>query len=152
MQQLAIAMTAVLVVSATVLVHALGTYFLTRHLSRGFTDANGLFTRHKALLALIWSATVLLLLHVIEIYLWALTYLFIEPVDELTTFESASYFSFVTFTTLGYGDITLTQHNWRILSGIEALNGILLAGWSTAFLFAVVQRTWKGIGHDNSDT
>ena len=110
MQQLAIAFTAVLVVSATVLVHALGTYWLTGHLSRDFTDEKGNFTRRKALLALIWSATALLLLHVIEIHLWALTYLFIEPVDELTTFESASYFSFVTFTTLGYGDITLAQH------------------------------------------
>ena len=125
---------------------------LIRYLSRYFTDAKGLFTRRKALLALIWSATVLLLLRVIEIYLWALTYLFIKPVDELTTFESASYFSFVTFTTLGYGDITLARHEWRILSGVEALNGILLAGWSTAFLFAAVQRTWKGIGHDDADT
>ena len=36
------------------------------------------------------------------------------------------YFSIVTFTTLGYGDITLADHEWRLLSGIEALNGILL--------------------------
>ena len=151
MQHVTIALTAVLVVSATVSIHALGTYSLTRHLSRFFTDAKGHFTRSKALLAMIGSATTLLLLHVIEIHLWALTYLFIEPFPELMTFESASYFSFVTFTTLGYGDITLAQHDWRILTGVEALNGILLAGWSTAFLFAVVQRTWNHIGHDHSD-
>jgi len=49
----------------------------------------------------------------------------------------------VTFTTLGYGDITLPEQEWRMLSGIEALNGILLVGWTTAFLFAVVQRSWS---------
>ena len=57
-------------------------------------------------------------------------------------FEAAIYFSFVTFTTLGYGDLTLSD-GWRLLSGIEALNGILLDGWSTAVLFAVVQRIWQ---------
>jgi hypothetical protein len=64
------------------------------------------------------------------------------PEAVLGTFEEAIYFSFVTFTTLGYGDITLPEI-WRILSGFEALNGVLLIGWSTAMLFAVVQRTWK---------
>ena len=138
-------------VCATVLVHALGTYSLTRHLSRDFTDAKGLFTRRKALLALIWSATALLLLHVIEIQLWALTYLFVLPGDPLDTYEKALYFSFVTFTTLGYGDVTLTTHDWRILSGIEAMDGILLAGWSTALLFVVVQRSWRNVGRNGTE-
>ena len=53
----------------------------------------------------------------------------------------------VTFTTLGYGDITLVEHDWRLLSGIEALNGILLVGWTTAFLFMVVQRSWTTKAH-----
>ena len=59
-------------------------------------------------------------------------------------FETALYFSFVTFTTLGYGDITLSE-GWRLLSGIEALNGLLLVGWTTALLFAIVQRGWQGL-------
>ncbi len=45
----------------------------------------------------------------------------------------------MTYTTLGYGDITLSGP-WRIMSGIEAINGVLLAGWSTAALFALVQK------------
>jgi hypothetical protein len=65
-------------------------------------------------------------------------------VEEIGTFEEAVYFSVVTFTTLGYGDITLADHQWRLLSGAEALNGVLLVGWSTALLFAVVQRCWGG--------
>lgn len=53
----------------------------------------------------------------------------------------------VTFTTLGYGDIVLGPE-WRLLSGIEAINGIVLFGWSTAFLFAIVQRSWKEVHLD----
>ena len=60
-------------------------------------------------------------------------------VEELTTWEDAIYFSIVTFTTLGYGDITISG-GWRLLSGIEAMSGILLFGWSAALLFALVQQ------------
>ena len=56
-------------------------------------------------------------------------------------FETAFYFSFVAFTTLGLGDVTL-KPPWRIMSAMEAADGMLLFGWSTAFLFAVVQRVW----------
>ena len=90
-------------------------------------------------------------LHTVQIAIWAFAYRQLLPDDELPSFEAALYFSFVTFTTLGYGDITLTE-GWRLLSGIQALNGILLVGWTTAYLFAVVQRTWEGMGrtHQNS--
>ncbi len=53
-------------------------------------------------------------------------------------------FSTVTYTTLGYGDITLPPV-WRVMSGFEAMNGILLFGWSTAMFYAVVQRIIAGI-------
>jgi hypothetical protein len=85
------------------------------------------------------------MLHLAEVIVWAVFYLVIAPVKEIGTFEEAVYFSAVTFTTLGYGDITLADHHWRLLSGAEALNGVLLAGWSTALLFAVFQRCWKGL-------
>ena len=82
----------------------------------------------------------MLLLHTVEVVLWATAYRTFVP-DELESFEEATYFSFVTFTSLGYGDITLSS-KWRLLSGIEALNGILLAGFSTALLFGVLARAW----------
>jgi hypothetical protein len=53
--------------------------------------------------------------------------------------ETALYFSMVTFTTLGYGDITLPS-DWRLLSSFEAANGIIMFGWSTAFVAAFIQR------------
>ncbi len=97
-----------------------------------------------AIAILIRTVLILMLLHAIEIMIWAASYILLLPDGELAPFEKAVYFSFVTFTTLGYGDITLSE-GWRILSGIEALNGILLVGWTTALLFAVVQRMWRGL-------
>lgn len=88
------------------------------------------------------TGVVLMVMHLSQILLWAVTYRFLVPDDQLQTFEKSMYFSFVTFTTLGYGDITLGP-DFRMLSGIQALNGVLLLGWSTAILFAIVQRIWE---------
>ena len=71
-----------------------------------------------------------------ESMLWASFY---WAVDALPTFNDAIYFSLVTFTTLGYGDITLDQE-WRILGAIEAANGIIIFGWTTAIIVAVANR------------
>jgi hypothetical protein len=114
-------------------------------LLRYYVDADGHFKPRRALPAVIWTAVVLMMLHVVEVVLWASAYRLL-PGNDLDSFEKAAYFSMVTFTTLGYGDITLADHQWRLLSGIEALNGILLVGWTTAFLFLVVQRSWQKPG------
>jgi hypothetical protein len=146
-----IILTGIGLIVATVLVHAVGTHVLIRFLARRYANASGLIESHKALPAVILTAMVLMVLHVIEIQLWALTYLFTLPGDTLDTFEKATYFSFVTFTTVGYGDITLSTQDWRLLSGIEAMDGILLAGWSTALLFVVVQRSWRGLERESRE-
>nr|WP_237219729.1 ion channel [Sphingomonas arenae] len=49
------------------------------------------------------------------------------------------YLSTATYTTIGYGDLTLPK-NWRILGATEGANGIILLGWSTAFFVSVVSR------------
>jgi hypothetical protein len=133
----------VALVAITVVIHALGTHHWMRFMKHRFVGPDGNFKRGKSLPAIIWTAVTLLMLHVIEVVVWAVAYLLLVPITSLDTFEKATYFSVVTFTTLGYGDITLPEHEWRMLSGIEALNGILLVGWTTAFLFAVVQRSWS---------
>ena len=132
----------VLLVAVTVAIHAFGTTYWIRHLKNRFVGTDGEFKAHWALPEVIWTAVVLMLLHFIEVTVWAFAYLVLLPGDRLNTFEEAIYFSIVTFTTLGYGDITLVEHDWRLLSGIEALNGTLLVGWTTALLFLVVQRSW----------
>ena len=102
--------------------------------------------RYKVL----WGVFLILVAHVAEIWLFALTYwglLRIDGMGALTgnvsgggTLLDCSYFSFVTFTTVGYGDMTL-HGCWQLLSVGEAINGVLMAGWSTAQLVYVVQRT-----------
>jgi voltage-gated potassium channel len=135
----------------TVIIHAVGTTSWLGVLRRRYADDDGLFHPGKTAQILIGTVLVLLLLHTLEIIVWAYAYLLMLPAGELSSFEEAVYFSFVTFTTLGYGDITLSE-NWRLLSGIEALNGIMLVGWTTAMLFAVVQRTWQGIAKKRRDS
>jgi hypothetical protein len=147
---LALLLTIVSLVAITVAIHAAGTVYWIRHLGRHYTRVDGELRAHKALPALTWSAVWMLMLHLVEVVLWAMPYLLIMPGEDIATFEEAVYFSVVTFTTLGYGDITLADHNWRLLSGAEALNGILLVGWSTALLYAVFQRSWKGIAHGHA--
>ena len=79
--------------------------------------------------------------HYLDIVLYAFGYWFFENASQLEDYESALYFSSVTYTTLGYGDIVLTD-GWRLLCGLQAMNGTLLFGWSTALLFLLVQRLW----------
>jgi len=74
----------------------------------------------------------------IEAALWAASYLW---VGALSDFESALYFSTVTFTTLGYGDIVLDDR-WRLLASFQAANGIVMFGWTTALIMAAVQRVY----------
>ena len=77
-----------------------------------------------------------ILLHVAEIGAWAIAYFAGRAMPDL---PSALYFSAVTYTTTGYGDLVLPQV-WRLVGAIEALTGILMCGWSTGFFFAVVNR------------
>lgn len=72
----------------------------------------------------------------VSIWIWALAFWGIGAFEEL---ERALYFSMVSFTTLGFGDVTLPQH-WRLLSGIIAANGLILFGLNTAFLIEILRR------------
>jgi hypothetical protein len=112
------------------------------HLGKKYADDSPVSGR-STVLVLVNTALIVFALHAVEIVIWARAYLALVPTNELASFEEAVYFSFVTFTTLGYGDITLSE-GFRLLSGIEALNGIILVGWTTAMIFSVVQHIWQG--------
>lgn len=86
----------------------------------------------------------LFLATVMEVWAWAMLYLFLGAISSI---ETAVYFSTVTFTTLGFGDITLDEQ-WRLLSSFEAANGLLMFGWSTALIFVAVQWVYAGRRHD----
>ncbi len=77
---------------------------------------------------------VLLAGNLIQVGIWALVYV---ACGEFGDFSTAYYFSLVSFTTLGYGDIVISGPR-AILGPLEATNGILMMGLSTSFLFAVM--------------
>lgn len=72
--------------------------------------------------------------HMIEVAIWALVYNLLGVGPEHV---SPFYFALVNFTTLGYGDVVPVAR-WRLLGPLTAMNGILLLGWSTAAIFAVL--------------
>lgn len=76
-------------------------------------------------------------LHAFQIWLYAMVYW--GALSAFATFEEALYYSTVTFTTVGYGDVVL-EGRWRMVGAVESANGFLLLGWSTAFLIQVVAR------------
>jgi hypothetical protein len=77
-----------------------------------------------------------LVAHLAEIALWAVLFV---VCGEFPAFGTAFYHSAVNFTTLGYGDVIMTP-SWRLLGPLEAANGVLMFGVSTAMIFAVIQR------------
>jgi hypothetical protein len=74
--------------------------------------------------------------HLTQIALWAVA-LFL--CGQISTAETAFYFSAQTYTALGYGDIQLSER-WRLLGPLEAMNGLLFLGLSTAVLFAIMSQ------------
>ena len=70
---------------------------------------------------------------------WAGAYVALGAIGSL---EEAIYFSIVSFTTVGYGDVVLPR-DWRILGASEAAAGILIFGWSVALLIILIERTMK---------
>ena len=95
-------------------------------------------------LALLLAAAIgIIAIHTLEIWLYALLYL---QLGAFGHFEQALYFSTVTYATIGYGDVVM-PHEWRILGAIEGTAGIIMLGWSTAFLISLLTQL-KLIGHD----
>jgi hypothetical protein len=84
----------------------------------------------------------IVLLHLIEITVWALFYAWTHAMPEL---QSALYFSAVTYTTTGYGDLVLSRE-WQLVGAVEALTGILMCGWSAGLFFAVLSRMFTAAG------
>jgi hypothetical protein len=127
---------AVALVFATTFVHAGCTAAVLGRLRSSATHDWAL--RSTATRATALSALVLLmsLAACFESVLWACLYWGVGALPEL---REAFYFSLVTFTTLGYGDVTLGDE-WRLLGAFEAANGIIMFGWTTALIVAVANR------------
>ncbi len=118
----------------SILVHAYATRFVMKLATKKAIIKNDII-RNKEL----WTSLIVLIMFAasfLEVLAWASTFMYLEAIQNL---EEALYFSIVTFTTLGYGDITLSD-TYRLLASLEAANGIIIFGWSTAITIAVVQK------------
>ena len=78
----------------------------------------------------------------IEASVWAVIYLIMPEITVLPDAQTAFYFSMVTYTSLGYGDIVLSG-NLRVLSAVEAANGLIIFGWTTALIFYFIQKIYQ---------
>jgi hypothetical protein len=82
---------------------------------------------------------ILAMLHGIECGIWAAAYLWLGAVDSPT---DALLYSVDSMATLGASGLTL-QRPWQVMGGLEAVNGMILFGVSTAYVFAVMQLYWS---------
>jgi len=120
----------------TVMIHAAG---LAAVLRRSLGSPAPLDTRFWPVTwLLVRVAWVLILLHLAEIAVWTLFYWWQQCLPDV---ESSFYFSGVTYTTVGYGDLVLPKE-WRLLGPVEGLTGILMCGLSTGFFFAIVSKVF----------
>jgi hypothetical protein len=90
------------------------------------------------------STLIAITLHAFETGLWAAAYL---KIGAITSFRSSMLYSLGAMTTYGHENLDLAEH-WRLMGAIEALNGWLLFGLSTAFLFEMIQKISPGRGED----
>ena len=125
----------------TVAIHAAGTTWWIRRLLRTYGSSSEQADGFSMLKTISATAVFLLALHFVEVVVWSIAYLTL-PGEQFSSIEAASYFSIVTFTSLGYGDIVI-ESSWRLLSGIQAMAGLLVFGWSTALSFAVMRELWS---------
>lgn len=90
----------------------------------------------KSVAVMILVTLLMVVTHMLAIGLWAIVFLLS---GEIATFETAFYFSAENYTALGYGNLVLSER-WRLLGPLEAVNGLMLVGLSTAGMVAVMNR------------
>ena len=87
--------------------------------------------------------------HAVEVWIFALSFFWMHHADGWGEFEGnfegslmdCVYFSFTTYTTLGFGDV-VPHGELRYLTGLEALTGLVLITWTASFLYLVMTRYW----------
>lgn len=129
----------IILIIITILIHSIVAKFAIR-LSRRAKNSKHTYLSQ---ISEVWIAMLVLMMFFasfLESSIWALVYMWIGALPD---FETSLYFSIVTFTTLGYGDVTLPDQ-WNLLASIEAAIGIIVFGWTTAIVMAVVQRLYFG--------
>lgn len=124
----------------TLLIHVLGLSLISEKIKR-VEGAVGKDSRYSSIFVTIIGTTVLLaiLLHGVEGLIWAVAY---RMVGATPTYHSAILYSLSAITSYGHAQLLL-EERWQLMGALEALNGCLLFGITTAFLFSIMQQTWE---------
>ena len=112
-----------------VLIHTAGTVAMARVYKSSAVHPDAI-RLHQPLLRLAAGFVLVFFLHILETLVWAGAYVALGAIGAL---EDALYFSIVSFTTVGYGDLVLPP-DWRIFGVCEAVAGTLMFGWSVGLL------------------
>ena len=119
-----------------VLVHGIGLFTLSRVLGsdieQRFQDVQPLSFRGTGFTLIVVAS--IILIHFIEVWLFAFLYDYLRA---LPTFQDALYFSTISYSTIGYNDASIAE-DWRMIAALEGMLGVILLGWSTAFLVRVL--------------
>ena len=131
--------TALILVSLCTVIHSSGLVMIAGWLIQHPLKLAPQFSirRYTQLLTIVFA--IITLLHLAETAIWAAFYLWWGLFSD---FETSWYFSLGSYTTIGYGDVVLPA-KWRLLGGIEGINGVLLCGLSAAFLFLIVNHMFQ---------
>ena len=123
----------------TVVIHSVGTMALTGRAAEVWIPRKERRGRLGAELLLALFVSLLLMLHLGETVVWAFFFVLVGGMPDLA---SAAYFSLTSYTTVGYGDVLLPEP-WRLLGPLESAVGVLMLGWSTGILVAVIGTIYR---------
>jgi len=125
----------------TVIMHGFGAVGAAQWTTRLWTQRSDRTRRLGAELILTRLVGTLLVLHLAEAVVWGLFFVLVGALPDL---ETAAYFSLTSYTTVGYGDVVLAAP-WRLLGSLEAAVGVLMLGWSTGVLVAVIGTIYRNL-------
>ena len=131
----------------TVLLHVSGLGLIRERVVHGKVGRM-IERRHPRIAFVVVLGTTTLLatcLHGFEAGIWALAYRFLGAIHD---FRHAMLYSLNAITSYGHTELVLPDH-WHLMGAIEALNGWLLFGLTTAFLFAVIEKVWSSGGRSD---
>jgi hypothetical protein len=119
----------------TVVIHVCAFVLMVKALVRKVRPGKGVghFIVAIALTALGAAA-----LHGLEAATWAILYIWVGALPDA---HAAMLYSLSAITSYGHSNIFL-EDRWRLLGAIEAMNGLILFGLTTAFLFAAIEEVW----------
>ena len=123
-----------------VILHVFGLSLIRERAVRAFNQVNQKYHPTAVFVVIVGAATLsATILHGIEAGIWAFAY---KSLGAMPTYRIAVLYSLNAITSYGHTNVSLPDH-WHLMGALEALNGWLLFGLSTAFLFAVIEKVWS---------